>query len=162
MTAPEGVTMQTLSPNGAALLFVKEYCEKTEFFTPDQACDAAKAAGVPPPPGGKGWRDNWGQVMRLAKQAGYIRKAGVASPTSKDTHVATVTLWQSMLYKGEKTLLEVGVRVVEEMRKKWVTKEIKDIRTLLERTYEMGVQRGMLLEQQRKEAKNGQGKKRKE
>lgn len=121
-----------------AVEFVRGYAKDHEFFTSDQACDSYKLSGLPMPESGKGWRDLWGGVMTRCNRAGYITKAGKSAPSSSSTHMASVVLWQSRLFTGERTVIGVGEVQLEELRRKWVLREIKDLRVLLWHAYDVG------------------------
>lgn len=135
--------MQLTAPNAVALAvgFVGQFAIEVEFFTSSEVCDAYKAAGLPDPEGGKGWRDKWGGVMTRSAKEGYITKAGKAAPGSA-THMASTVLWQSNLFKGERTIVETGKDQLEALRKGWVLNEFKDLRTLLWKAYEIGFDQG--------------------
>jgi hypothetical protein len=122
--------------------FVRQYATQHEFFVSDEVCQAYRAAGLPDPPGDKGWRDKWGGVMTRAAKAGYIKKGGKAVPGTGATHMASTALWLSHLYKGERTMVETGADRIEELRKLWVTRKATDLRALLWQAYEFGYDQG--------------------
>lgn len=132
-----------IDPIVRAIEFVKEYATTHEFFASAEVCDAYKAAGLPEPDGGKGWRDKWGVVMTRSATAGYVKKAGKAAPPGGSTHMASTVLWMSNLYKGDRTVIETGSDRIEELRKMWVGRKVTDLRTLLWYAYEFGFDQGV-------------------
>jgi hypothetical protein len=117
--------------------FVRGYAEDHELFSSEAVCDAYKAAGLPVPPD-KGWRDRWGAVMSRAAKANIIEKVGKITPTSGSTHMNSTVQWRSRVYKGEYTAIETGKDRIEDLRRSWINRDIKDIRALLWQAYEFG------------------------
>jgi hypothetical protein len=124
-----------------ARAFVQQYAKDHEYFGAEEVCDAYKAAGLPLPPD-KGWRDRWGSVMAHARNKGWIKKAGNVVPKSGATHMASTALWLSNLYKGERTLIIADVDHLNQLKAAWMTREITDIRVLLQKAYEFGFNQG--------------------
>lgn len=149
MTMPEGVVMQSTSPEGEALIFLRQYAVEHEYFTADQACDAYKASGGPEPTGGKGWRDKWGVLMKRAEQSGWLKKAGKTPPTSAASHATTTVLWMSNLYKGERTLLSTSLEYCKYLRSRWVMRAEKDLLALLMKAHDHGYEQGIQDERDR-------------
>ena len=141
MTLPAQVQLTAPDAVQLAVEFVRQFSLEAEFFTSSEVCDAYKAAGLPDPEGGKGWRDKWGGVMTRSAKANYIAKAGKAAPGSA-THMTSTVLWQSRLFKGERTVVETGKDQLEALRKGWVLNEFKDLRALLWKAYEIGFDQG--------------------
>jgi hypothetical protein len=125
----------------AAMQFVQAYCVGHEYFGAEEVCDAYKAAGLPVPPD-KGWRDRWGAVMSLAARKGWVKKAGKVVPKSGATHMASTALWMSNLFKGERTLVIADVDFLNQLKAAWMTRDITDIRVLIQRAYEFGFDQG--------------------
>jgi hypothetical protein len=137
--ASKQVQPQTVLPVLRAIEFVREYALSHEFFGSEEVCNAYKAAGLPEPEGGKGWRDKWGGVMTRSKVAGYIQKAGKFVPTSGATHMASTALWQSKVFKGERTAVETGKDEIERLYQQWATRKFNGtLRDLLWHAYEFG------------------------
>lgn len=145
--------MQSISPEGEALAFIRQYSVDNETFTADQVCDAYKASGGPEPAGGKGWRDKWGVLMKTAERSEWIKNAGKTTPTSRSTHATTTILWMSRLFKGERTLQDSGLEYCKSLRMRWVAREESDLLKLLMKAHDHGYEAGLVEERKRKETK---------
>lgn len=122
--------------------FVKQWCTDHEYFLSEEMLTAYKKAGLPTPEGDKGWRDKWGGVITRSQRAGFIKKVGKAAPASRATHMSSTALWMSMLYQGERTVIETGASRIDELRMLWVDKKITNLRQLLWEAYEFGYDQG--------------------
>jgi len=140
--APD-LTLSVASPIGEAMAFVRDYGKTHEYFVSDEVCQAYKDAGLPEPAGGKGWRDKWGGVMMRCVNAGFIRAVGRTVSATRTTHRPFVPLYMSMTFQGERTLMETGHTKIEALRKKWVLRQVKDIRELLWEMYDFAYEQAV-------------------
>jgi hypothetical protein len=122
-----------------AVEFIGEYAREHERFGSEEVCNAYKAAGLPEPEGGKGWRDKWGGVMTRAMHRGFIKKGGMFVPTSGATHMTATREWVSNLYKGERTVIETGSDELERLYVAWTQRKFNGtLRDLLLKAYDHG------------------------
>ena len=47
------------------------------------------------------WRNRWGAAISYAARSGVMKKVGRSIPQSRQSHVISLVLWESKLYRGE-------------------------------------------------------------
>lgn len=129
--------MSYVQAKESAVSFLKTYVRETEFFTGGDVLEAFRSSGLPG--ADLDWRNRWGGIIMAGYRAGLYVRAGRASPTSKQSHTESLTLWRSRLYTGAQSLTprDVASSLVSELRQKILCREVS-IEDALWKMYERG------------------------
>jgi hypothetical protein len=123
-----------------ALLFLRDYAKTHYRFTGGDVLEAWRATGHPFSQ--LNWRNKWSGVLAHGKRSGLIVKIGRKPTTSKQSHTATLALWQSKLFKPVGVSVEISpARYLDTIREQILTGKISMREGLLS-AYSFGMESG--------------------
>ena len=81
----------------AAVKYLHDYAKHHYRFTGGDVLEAWRATKHPG--AFHNWRNCWSSVLKQGQQAGWFLKVGRAPSTSRQSHTATLAMWQSKLFR---------------------------------------------------------------
>lgn len=131
---PESITNQ-------AVRFFHAYAQVHYRFSSSEVMSAFITAFVGINPGnGKGWRDSWGGITKLALKEGIMKHCGFVRTPEKHRHEPFGKLYQSCVYTlgDEVDFPDNELQLLSEVVANWRKGATRDPMDLAKKAYELG------------------------
>jgi len=125
----------------AAMKFIVAQSRKHRYLCGGNMLEKWRSQNTDPRhPANTDWRNKWGGIFQRLSSLGVLRKHGRIRPTSKQSHSASLVLWESIIYKGDQPEMRSVPVVLDRLLNKVHARDMS-FKDALWKAYEYGTER---------------------